>query len=179
MNEHLKRIFFSACMLTVLGGTACSEGTTVLPAQGEEGGDVTENTPQQMEPVEFAAFPGAEGYGKYTVGGRGGKVYHITSLDDDASHPAEGTLRWALSQKGAKTVVFDVAGTIHLKADLKTGNDYLTLAGQTSPGGICLADYAFIINSNEVIIRFCVSVREMTVERNPTGWEAWTRKISS
>ena len=104
--------------------------------------------------VEFAAFPGAEGYGKNTVGGRGGKVYHVTSLDDDANNPAEGTLRWVLKQKGAKTVVFDVAGTIHLKADLKTNNDNLTIAGQTSPGGICLADYAFVINSNEVIIRF-------------------------
>ena len=50
--------------------------------------------------------------------------------------------------------MFDVAGTIHLKADLKTNNDNLTIAGQTSPGGICLADYAFVINSDEVIIRF-------------------------
>lgn len=105
----------------------------------------------KMDPVEFAAFPGAEGYGRNTVGGRGGKVYHVTSLEDDGT---EGTLRWALGQDGPKTVVFDVAGTIHLKSDLKTQKDYLTIAGQTSPGGICIADYQFWINSNEVIIRF-------------------------
>lgn len=104
-----------------------------------------------MEPVEFAAFPGAEGHGKNTVGGRGGKVYHVTSLEDDG---AKGTLRWALGQDGPKTIVFDVAGTIHLKSDIKTQKDFLTIAGQTSPGGICIADYQFWINSNDVIIRF-------------------------
>lgn len=162
MNRNFKRILFSACLLAALGGTACSDDTPEQPAGGgtesgeteEPGGEDNPDGPLQMDPVEFAAFPGAEGYGKNTVGGRGGKVYHVTSLDDDANNPAEGTLRWVLKQKGAKTVVFDVAGTIHLKADLKTNNDNLTIAGQTSPGGICLADYAFVINSNEVIIRF-------------------------
>ena len=79
-----------------------------------------------MEPVEFAAFPGAEGHGKNTVGGRGGKVYHVTSLEDDGK---VGTLRWALGQDGPKTIVFDVAGTIHLMSDLKTQKDYLYIAG--------------------------------------------------
>lgn len=104
-----------------------------------------------IEPVEFAAFPGAEGHGRNTVGGRGGKVYHVTSLEDDGT---KGTLRWALEQNGPKTIVFDVAGTIHLKSDIRTQKDYLTIAGQTSPGGICIADYQFWINSNDVIIRF-------------------------
>ena len=75
----------------------------------------------------------------------------MTSLEDDGS---QGTLRWALKQNGPKTIVFDVAGTIRLKSELRTGKDNLTLAGQTSPGGICLADYGFSINSNNVIIRF-------------------------
>ena len=97
------------------------------------------------------SFPGAEGHGRYATGGRGGKVYHVTSLEDDGS---QGTLRWALKQNGPKTIVFDVAGTIHLKSELRTGKDHLTIAGQTSPGGICLADYGFSINSNNVIIRF-------------------------
>ena len=97
------------------------------------------------------SFPGAEGHGRYTTGGRGGKVYHVTSLEDDGS---QGALRWALKQNGPKTIVFDVAGTIYLKSELRTGKDHLTIAGQTSPGGICLADYGFSINSNNVIIRF-------------------------
>lgn len=100
------------------------------------------------------AFPGAEGHGRYTVGGRGGKVYHVTNLEDDGQGRIEGSLRWAINQKGAKTIVFDVAGTIHLKRDLRTQHDSLTIAGQTSPGGVCLADYPFTVNSDEVIIRF-------------------------
>ena len=97
------------------------------------------------------AFPGAEGHGRYTTGGRGGKVYTVNSLEDSDT---KGTLRWALGQKETRTIVFNVSGTIHLKSELKTGSDNLTIAGQTSPGGICIADYPLVINSNNVIIRF-------------------------
>lgn len=139
------------CACAVL---ACSNGdASVTDFQFPEDGGVSDG-PVEMEPVQFAAFPGAEGHGKNTIGGRGGKVYHVTSLEDDLSAAKTGTLRWALKQDGPRTIVFDVAGTIHLKGELKTGGDYLTIAGQTSPGGICLADYPFVINSNEVIIRF-------------------------
>jgi len=101
---------------------------------------------------ELAAFPGAEGFGRNTTGGRGGQVYHVTTLEDGLH---KGTLRNALFQKGTRTVVFDVVGTIFLnkRLDIKTGD--LTIAGQTAPGqGVCIAGYPVTISANNVIVRY-------------------------
>ena len=112
------------------------------------------------------AFPGAEGYARYTTGGRGGTVYHVTSLEDycdnkdySSSYTTEtaipGTLRYAVRQSGARIIVFDVAGTIRLKAPLKIANDNITILGQTAPGdGITLRDQNVTIQANNVIIRY-------------------------
>lgn len=100
------------------------------------------------------AFPGADGAGKYATGGRGGAVYHVTSLADDAN--TNGTLRYGLERlSGPRTIVFDVSGVITLQSTLTCSDPYVTIAGQTAPGiGIMLRNQPFGSNSNDGITRF-------------------------
>ena len=101
--------------------------------------------------AQLISFPEAEGFGKFTVGGRGGKVYEVTNLNDKGS----GSLREAVEAKGARIVVFRVSGTIILASRLTIRNDSITIAGQTAPGdGICISNFPLYLSANEVIIRY-------------------------
>lgn len=96
------------------------------------------------------AFPGAEGYGMFASGGRGGDVYEVTSLADSGP----GTLRDAVAG-GNRTVVFRVSGTIDLDGPICLDFPNITIAGQTAPGdGICLKNFGIRINSRNIIVRF-------------------------
>ena len=118
-----------------------------VPASGEAvPGDVYSFRINQL------AFPGAEGFGRFAYGGRGGKVVHVTSLEDDGT---EGTLRWALETvTGPRTVVFDISGIITLTKRITVNEPYVTIAGQTAPGDGIMVRGSQISLHSEGITRF-------------------------
>jgi pectate lyase len=124
----------------------------VIAAEPSEQGSAPSVGPEKR----LRAFPGAEGFGAYTPGGRGGKVYVVTTLEDyDGKEPPfKGSLREGLRAKGPRTVVFGISGTIQLKKRLRIEEPYLTIAGQSAPGdGVCLADQGTSVVTHDVIIR--------------------------
>ncbi|MBQ6208378.1 MAG: hypothetical protein IJK42_01205 [Prevotella sp.] len=116
------------------------------------------------------AFPGAQGYGRYAIGGRGGTVYHVTSLDDDADNPAEGTFRYGITKvSGPRTIVFDVGGVIHLKNRLTCSDPYVTIAGQTAPGNGIMFRGAPFGMASDGITRFVRLRRGHLSDEDPDG----------
>lgn len=97
------------------------------------------------------AFPGAEGFGAFASGGRGGRVIAVTTLADDGP----GSLRAALRATGPRTIVFRTGGTIMLRTPLTIRTGDLTVAGQTAPGGgICIRNQPVVVAADNVILRF-------------------------
>ena len=120
--------------------------------------------PYDLRQAKIPAFPGAEGGGMYTFGGRGGKVLTVSNLNDSGP----GSFRWACEQGGARIVVFNVSGIIRLKSPINVRAPYITIAGQTAPGeGVCIAGETFSIDTHDVI------VRHMRFRRGTTS--VWSR----
>ena len=116
-------------------------------------GNVSQGDVWLFRPARLA-FPGAEGYGRYAIGGRGGVVYHVTTLEDngDDENPIEGSFRYGIKKvSGPRTIVFDVAGVISLKSRLTCSDKFVTIAGQTAPGnGIMLRTCPFGMQSDGI-----------------------------
>lgn len=130
--------------------------------------------PSDLPQADIPAFPGAWGGGMYSFGGRGGKVYVVTSLDDAGT----GTFREACNAVGPRIVVFNVAGIIHLKNRVRIRAPYITIAGQTAPGdGICIRGATVCVDTHDVVIRHLrfrrgetnVANRDDSLGGNPVG----------
>lgn len=130
--------------------------------------------PDELPQAAIPAFPGAEGGGKFSFGGRGGKVFVVTNLNDDG----EGSFRRACEQGGARIIVFNVSGIIQLKSPVIIRAPYITIAGQSAPGdGVCIAGESVWIDTHDVVIRFMrfrrgatdVTRRDDALGGNPVG----------
>src|SRR6476620_5547194 len=124
MNSLRKRIYTAAFFLMTTG--------TVFAQYPDIQKDAKEGRPyipwasrvDELPQSSIPAFPGAEGGGKFSFGGRGGKVIVVTNLNDDG----EGSFRWACEQGGARTIVFNVAGIIRIKTPVIIRAPYITIA---------------------------------------------------
>ncbi|MEQ1825747.1 MAG: hypothetical protein ABL921_07360 [Pirellula sp.] len=106
--------------------------------------------PEHLPQAKIPAFPGAEGGGMYSFGGRMGKVIIVTNLNDDGP----GSFRQACETAGPRTIVFNVAGIIQLKDRIRIRAPYVTIAGSTAPGdGICIAGNTVELETHDIIIR--------------------------
>ena len=132
------------------------------------------NRPTDLPQSDVPAFPGAEGGGAYSFGGRGGRVIVVTNLNDEG----EGSFRNACEQGGARIIVFNVAGIIKLKTPVIIRAPYITIAGHSAPGdGVCIANESVLINTHDVIIRYMrfrrgvpnVGRRDDAIGGNPVG----------
>ena len=130
--------------------------------------------PYDLPQAKIPAFPGAEGGGMYTYGGRGGKVITVTNLNDRGP----GSFREACETGGARIIVFNVSGLIKLESPIIVRAPYVTIAGQTAPGdGVCIGGESFWVDTHDVVVRHMrfrrgetkVSHRDDSFGGNPIG----------
>jgi pectate lyase len=158
-------VFILACSLALLpsqrptaSAAPLESPTATFPSSTRETspGGTPPQTPASSVADLLPAFPGAEGFGAYATGGRGGQVLYVTTLDPDPNGETAGSLNWALRQSGPRYILFKVSGVILATANIVYGD--VTIAGQTSPGGVIvrglLCDGHFDRNNcNNLIVR--------------------------
>jgi len=145
MKQNRFFLFFAVGPIVLLAGSACGGSDS---GSGEPPISQAEQPAEQPIPVP-PAFPGAEGFGADAIGGRGGAVIKVTNLNDSGT----GSFRAAATASGPRIVVFEVSGIINLESSLKIRNPYLTIAGQTSPGGILVTGYQTTVQTSHVIMQ--------------------------
>jgi pectate lyase len=132
----MKKILVILNSFFIFSLSSCAQQNKIVITTGEEN--------------KAIAFPGAEGFGKYTTGGRGGKIFIVSNLNDKGP----GSFREAAEAKGKRIIVFAVSGTVHLGTKLSIKGD-VTIAGQSAPGdGICLADNSVSLSGDNIIVRY-------------------------
>ncbi|MGD8698399.1 MAG: Ig-like domain-containing protein [Gemmatimonadales bacterium] len=151
----------------VVNGMAVGTATITAAGKGQEkhgqGATAAISVVDPPAPSALAVFPGAEGFGVETPAGRHGAILKVTNLDDSGP----GSLRAALGSAGPRTIVFEVAGTIALSADLDIREPFVTLAGQTAPSpGITLRGAGLRVFTNDVLIQH-IRIRVGDAESGP------------
>jgi len=135
-------------VLTLSPSTGQSTPTATMAPTKPPAPTATASPPNP--PGALAAFPGAEGFGSTTPGGRGGRVIEVINLNDSGP----GSLRAAVEASGPRIIVFRVAGTIALISPLRIKNPFITIAGQTAPGdGITIRDNTLNVQTHDAVIR--------------------------
>ncbi|HSP41196.1 MAG TPA: hypothetical protein VLN46_07165, partial [Gillisia sp.] len=133
MRSFIRNSLIIISLIFIIG---CSTDDVDAPIVEE-----VKDKPVAVEEEAFA-FPGAEGFGKYTTGGRGGKVIYVTNLNDSGT----GSFRSAVQTSGKRIILFKVSGNIELRSNVSITNNDITIAGQTAPGdGITLKNYSLIV----------------------------------
>ena len=141
MTEERKRSDEAWAKALPIVQKEAKEGRPYIPWAGR---------PYDLPQADIPSFPGAEGGGMYSFGGRGGKVITVTNLNDRGP----GSFREACETGGARIIVFNVAGIIRLESPIIVRAPYVTIAGQTAPGdGVCIAGESFWVDTHDVVVR--------------------------
>ena len=158
-----------------IGCAAVAILTVLFPCRAAGLADLqAASQPGDLPQASIPAFPGAEGGGAFSFGGRGGKVYVVTTLadyDPRAEKPIPGSFRAAAEAEGKRIIVFAVTGWTTLKAPLNINSPYVTIAGQTAPGdGVGIRGETTHINTHNVVIRY------LRFRRGPASRDAGARR---